>query len=384
MKPRHQVSRAGVVLIKRFEGLRPKAAQLEDGRFTLGYGHTKTARGGAAITEADAEALLLYDLIEVAHAVNEWTYVPLNQNEFDALVSFAFNIGLENFRHSTTLRRLNEGRPLEAAMAMELWRRADVDGERIVVDALVRRRAFEKALFLKPIDAWAPAPSPVLPPKLDYDSGAFTPSSPPQVVLSRLDGDRAIAGRTADRPPLVALEAPEDEPSASQAAAAAVTARLEALLADIEPDTARIEGAPPGDVPAPVETAPAPAVDEIVSPLFPEHDTGPAAPPPGPAVVVQEDAPDAASASAAALDSRISISPPTRARPRNGVSPLLMLLLLFVGGVLFYSAVRWGFSSGSGDSALALTVLGWVAGALGIVSCAAAAYLLLSRLSDRD
>jgi len=384
MKPRHQVSRAGVVLIKRFEGLRPKAAQLEDGRFTLGYGHTKTARGGAAITEADAEALLLYDLIEVAHAVNEWTYVPLNQNEFDALVSFAFNIGLENFRHSTTLRRLNEGRPLEAAMAMELWRRADVDGERIVVDALVRRRAFEKALFLKPIDAWAPAPSPVLPPKLDYDSGAFTPSSPPQVVLSRLDGDRAIAGRTADRPPLVALEAPEDEPSASQAAAAAVTARLEALLADIEPDTARIEGAPPGDVPAPVETAPAPAVDEIVSPLFPEHDTGPAAPPPGPAVVVQEDAPDAASASAAALDSRISISPPTRARPRNGVSPLLMLLLLFVGGVLFYSAVRWGFSSGSGDSALALTVLGWVAGALGIVSCAAAAYLLLSRHSDRD
>ncbi|HZZ36579.1 MAG TPA: lysozyme [Caulobacteraceae bacterium] len=381
-------------MIKRFEGLRPRAAQLEDGRFTLGYGHTKTARGGAAITEADAEALLLYDLIEVAHAVNEWTYVPLNQNEFDALVSFAFNIGLENFRHSTTLRRLNEGRPLEAAMAMELWRRADVDGERIVVDALVRRRAFEKALFLKPIDAWAPAPSPVLPPKLDYDSGAFTPSSPPQVVHSRLDGDRAIAGRAADRAitgraadrqPLVALEAPEDEPSASQAAAAAVTARLEALLADIEPDAARIEAAALARTVASTADAPPPATDTAVSPLFPEHDGADAPAASGPALVVKEEARDPGSTNAAALDSRISVAAPRRARARrSGVSPLLMLGLLFVGGVLFYSAVRWGFSSGSGDSALALTVLGWVAGALGIVSCAAAAYLLLSRLSDRD
>src|SRR5262245_49671480 len=108
MIPRHQVSRAAVTLIKRFEGFRAKAAELDDGRWTIGYGHTKTARGGTEVAEADAEALLLFDLINVAHAVNEWTFAPLNQNQFDALISFAFNIGLENFRRSTTLRRINE------------------------------------------------------------------------------------------------------------------------------------------------------------------------------------------------------------------------------------------------------------------------------------
>src|SRR5262245_16661752 len=228
MKPRHQVSRAGVALIKRFEGLRARAAQLEDGRYTIGYGHVRTAREGTVVSEADAEALLLYDLINVAHAVNEWTFAPLNQNQFDALVSFAFNIGLENFRQSETLRRINEGRMIEGALAMELWRTADFEGERIVVDALVRRRAYEKTLFLKPVDAFAPAPSPVLPPKLDYDAMGALPSSTPQVVKALLNGERAIAER--EGPPAIAapppkVDAPEpvgEQPTASETAAAAV------------------------------------------------------------------------------------------------------------------------------------------------------------------
>jgi len=66
MKPRHQVSRAAVDLIKRFEGYRQTSAQLPDGRWTIGYGHTLTARPGATVSEKDAEALLLYDLISVA------------------------------------------------------------------------------------------------------------------------------------------------------------------------------------------------------------------------------------------------------------------------------------------------------------------------------
>src|SRR5271165_4679552 len=149
MRPRLSVSRSAVELIKAFEGFRAKAARLDDGRWTIGYGHTLTAREGAEVTEPDAEALLLYDLIPIAHAVNELIFAPLNQNQFDALVSFVFNIGVRSFRGSPTLRRLNEGRPLEAALAMELWRKADLEGERIVVDALVRRRAAEKALFLR-------------------------------------------------------------------------------------------------------------------------------------------------------------------------------------------------------------------------------------------
>ena len=154
MRPRLSVSRSAVELIKAFEGFRPKAARLDDGRWTIGYGHTLTTREGAEINEADAEALLLYDMISASHAVNEFVFAPLTQNQFDALVSFVFNIGVRSFRGSPTLRRLNEGRPLEAAMAMELWRKADLEGERIVIDALVRRRAAEKALFLKPGGGW--------------------------------------------------------------------------------------------------------------------------------------------------------------------------------------------------------------------------------------
>src|SRR5580704_7029328 len=107
MQPRHHVSASAVALIKAFEGYRRSAAQLPDGRWTLGYGHTKTARKGASVSEADAEALLIYDLMPIEAAVNAWTYTPLTQNQFDALVSFAANIGHAAFRKSAVLRRVN-------------------------------------------------------------------------------------------------------------------------------------------------------------------------------------------------------------------------------------------------------------------------------------
>ena len=226
MRPRLAVSRSAVELIKSFEGFRPKAAQLDDGRWTIGYGHTLTAREGAEISEKDAEALLLYDLIQPAHAVNEHVFTPLNQNEFDALVSFVFNIGVRAFRGSPTLRRLNEGRPLEAALAMELWRKADFDGERIVIDALVRRRAAEKALFLKPPDGWTPAPTALLSPKLDYDAVGLVPLNSPVSTRANLLSERAVVERAALPNP----DAPELG-SVTDAASAAIE-RLEALLAE--------------------------------------------------------------------------------------------------------------------------------------------------------
>ena len=228
MRPRLSVSRSAVELIKAFEGFRPKAARLDDGRWTIGYGHTLTAREGAEIKEADAEALLLYDMIGASHAVNEFVFAPLTQNQFDALVSFVFNIGVRAFRGSPTLRRLNEGRPLEAAMAMELWRKADLEGERIVIDALVRRRAAEKALFLKPAEGWVPAPSPLLPPKLDYDALGMIPLSTPVAAQTSMSGDRVYAERAPEGP---APKTP-DTPSASEAAASAVIERLESILSD--------------------------------------------------------------------------------------------------------------------------------------------------------
>ncbi|MGA0601139.1 glycoside hydrolase family protein [Caulobacter sp. KR2-114] len=381
MTPRHQISRAAINLIKRFEGFRSKAAELDDGRWTIGYGHTKTARSGTEIAEADAEALLLYDLINVAHAVNEWTYAPLNQNQFDALVSFAFNIGLENFRRSTTLRRINEGRMLEAALAMELWRRADFEGERIVVDALVRRRAYEKSLFLKPVDAWAPAPSPVLPPKIDYDVAPFTLTSTPAVLKTELSGERAIAERVSASP-LVPLE--DTGPTATETAAAALARRLEALAA--EPSAAPVLEAPvrdplptPEPEARPVVAPPPAAQDELPPPIEATHeeiardiDTVPGAPVIADVAAAEPD-----------LAFTPAPKPPVRRQP---VSVLVWAGLAFLGLALFAAAVKFGFKTPAAGSIGGLdpVVFGLGAGLIGIAFTAIAVYQLLMRLAGPD
>src|SRR3954471_18451535 len=103
MGPRHRVSRAAIDLLKRFEGYRRKAAQLPDGRWTIGYGHTLTARQGAEVSESDAEALLIYDLRNISQEVEKCVFAPLSENQFDALCAFAFNVGLDAFRASEVL-----------------------------------------------------------------------------------------------------------------------------------------------------------------------------------------------------------------------------------------------------------------------------------------
>lgn len=258
MLSRHRVSRAAIELIKRFEGCRRNAAQLPDGRWTIGYGHTLTAREGAEVSEADAEALLVYDLIAIQHAVNESVYAPVTQNQFDALCSFAFNIGLDNFRRSQVLKRLNAGAHVQAACAMELWRKVDFEGERIVLDALVRRRAHEKALFLTPEnEGWTPAPSPLLRPVIDLDALDLVPLRRPVEVEASLEGERVTARREDLAEPLdepsPAEPAPiEPEAPAIRAAAEAVGARLERLFAD------------PGPEPEP---QPEPEPEEVAGPL---------------------------------------------------------------------------------------------------------------------
>jgi lysozyme len=301
MKPRHKVSRAGIELIKSFEGYRRSAAQLANGRWTIGYGHTKTARQGAEVSEADAEALLLYDLIIVAGVVNELTYTPLTQNQFDALVSFAFNIGIGPFRKSIVLRRVNEGAMLQAAWALEMWRKADFEGEQIVVDALVRRRAAEKALFLTPQDGWVAAPSPVLPPKFDSDAGAGAPTSRPVELIASLVGQTVTverepaqaenepaepsgpapaidqgAGTVEEAAPIV-LE-PAAAPSQMADAGAAMSARLEALLSSVADEAPLSPARADLDLPRPpAVSAAAPAAASVAPPL-PEKPAPVAAP----------------------------------------------------------------------------------------------------------
>jgi len=131
-----------MVLIKSFEGFRPRAVQEEDGRWVIGYGHTASAHEGLTVAEADAELLLQYDLMPVVKALNEQVSCPLNQHQFDALASFAVSVGVSRFMASDVLQRLNEGRAGQAADALIGW------PEDVSAESRLRRRAAERALFV--------------------------------------------------------------------------------------------------------------------------------------------------------------------------------------------------------------------------------------------
>ncbi len=171
-----RISPAGLQLIKSFEGFRETAVRLPDGRWTIGYGHVRTAREGLSITPKDADELLLYDLKSIENAVSNMIYAPLMQGQFDALVSLAFNISLGQLRDSDIVRLLNSGDYLGAANAFDLWRKARLHGRVIVVDALVRRRAAEKTLFLQHPSGPPSAPTPMVTPEMDF--GAEPPPRP--------------------------------------------------------------------------------------------------------------------------------------------------------------------------------------------------------------
>ncbi len=167
MTGRMRVSSKGLELIKSFEGFRDTAARLPDGRWTIGYGHVRTAREGLTISEKDATDLLTYDLKPVEDAIGSWTYAPLMQNQFDALVSLAFNISPHQFRESEILANINAGNYLAAANGFDQWRKARLNGRVMVVDALVRRRAAEKSLFLDHPSGHPAAPTPIVVPQID-------------------------------------------------------------------------------------------------------------------------------------------------------------------------------------------------------------------------
>src|SRR5262245_17737429 len=134
MTGRLRTSRAGLELIKSFEGFRESAVRLPDGRWMIGHGHVRTAREGLTISDKDAEDLLVYDLRAIEDAIHSAVYAPLNQPQFDALVSLVFNISPAQFRDSDVLRHVNSGDFLSAANAFDVWRRARIHGRVMVVD----------------------------------------------------------------------------------------------------------------------------------------------------------------------------------------------------------------------------------------------------------
>jgi lysozyme len=136
-------------LIEAFEGLRESAYRDCAGVLTIGYGHT-TAAGppkvvpGLRLTPAEADAALARDLARVETGVARLLRMPPQQRELDALVDFAFNVGLGALRSSTLLRLYNRGDRAGAAQAFLAWDRC---GGRVVA-GLARRRAAERAWFL--------------------------------------------------------------------------------------------------------------------------------------------------------------------------------------------------------------------------------------------
>jgi lysozyme len=191
MSGRLRTSRQGLDLIKSFEGFRPASARLADGRWTIGYGHVRSAREGVVISEQDAEDLLKFDLRGIEEAVNDLAFTPLNQNQFDALSSLVFNISPGQFKDSDVLSRLNAGDYFGAAASFEAWRKARINGRLIVVDALVRRRAIEKALFLEPEAGRPAAPTPIVTPELDKTTYVYSREA--VAVDAPLNGSRADA-----------------------------------------------------------------------------------------------------------------------------------------------------------------------------------------------
>jgi lysozyme len=133
----------GVALIKDYEGLHLTPYLCAAKIWTIGYGHTRTVQAGMQITPDQANQLLDDDLRLTERAVQRAVEVPLNDNQFAALVSFAFNVGITNFQNSTLLKLLNRGWYEQVPAQLMRWNR--VNGE--VMGGLSRRRAAEGQLW---------------------------------------------------------------------------------------------------------------------------------------------------------------------------------------------------------------------------------------------
>ena len=140
-----KISQAGVDAIKAFEGLRLDAYKCPAGIPTIGYGSTGShVSMGMSITEEYAEVLLREDIERYERCVNEYVTVELTQHMFDALVSFAFNLGCGALKRSTLLKRVNVNRKEDAANEFLRWDKAG--GRKLA--GLTRRRNEEREMFL--------------------------------------------------------------------------------------------------------------------------------------------------------------------------------------------------------------------------------------------
>ena len=138
-----KISQEGISLIKKFEGCEYNAYKCAADVLTIGYGHTKDVKEGDLVTQQEAENLLTKDLEEFEGYVLDAVEMPMIQHQFDAMVSWTFNLGPNNLKSSSMLTVLNKGDSEDVPAQIKRWNKAG--GK--VLEGLTRRREAEALLF---------------------------------------------------------------------------------------------------------------------------------------------------------------------------------------------------------------------------------------------
>lgn len=142
-KTNMKISQEGLSLIKKFEGCELEAYKCAAGVLTIGYGSTKDVKEGDTLTQEEADKLLLKDVEVFETAVNDAVEVSMSQSQFDALVSWTFNLGSGSLNSSTMLKKLNNQEYDEVPSQIKRWNKAG--GK--VLQGLIRRREAEALLY---------------------------------------------------------------------------------------------------------------------------------------------------------------------------------------------------------------------------------------------
>lgn len=181
-----KVSQAGIDLIKQFEGCKLTAYRDTGGVLTIGWGHTSAAgspevKEGMTISQEGADSILATDVNKFSEGVAKLIKVSVSQKQFDALVSFAYNVGIGQFSSSTLLKKLNSGD--YEAVPTQLMRWTKDNGTEL--SGLVRRRHAEAALW-RNIDENAPTPA-------EEQGAKPTPPEPVKTMAQSREGNAAVA-----------------------------------------------------------------------------------------------------------------------------------------------------------------------------------------------
>lgn len=278
MTPRLKSTRAARDLIKAHEPFLAEAER-RGKRWTVGYGHTASAKEGVTLKPEDADLLLIYDVMRAEQTIDASVGAEMAAPMRDALVSFALSVGLRAFKVSDVARLARAGRHRDAAAAIETWVRADKDGRLVVSDRLVTRRAAEKALYLSGLEdsaAHVDAPSVASEPEPESDTDSElstdTPAEAPvaEPASSQLADDQPEP----EAQPLAEAEAEaESEPEAQEASSGWVELDIAFETPD---DEAAVESGVEPDSEAPDNDAPEDALDaesEAVEPETVEPET---------------------------------------------------------------------------------------------------------------